>query len=69
MPVLEELCANTPDAERDRQATNRGGVASAMIFVGEDVARKYTDKPVFFDVAYASVRPTSATSSTTRSRA
>jgi acetyl-CoA C-acetyltransferase len=53
MPVLEELCANTPDADRDRQATNRGGVASAMIFVGEDVARRYTDKPVFFDVAYA----------------
>ncbi|NTV38136.1 MAG: thiolase family protein, partial [Anaerolineales bacterium] len=53
MPVLEELCANTPDADRDRQATNRGGVASAMIFVGEDVARKYTDKPAFFDVAYA----------------
>jgi acetyl-CoA acetyltransferase len=53
MPVLEELCADTPDAERDRQATNRGGVASAMIFVGEEVARQYTDKAVFFDVAYA----------------
>lgn len=53
MPTLEELCADTPEAERDRQATNRGGVASAMVFVGEDVAHKYTDKPVFFDVAFA----------------
>jgi acetyl-CoA acetyltransferase len=53
MPVLEELCADTPEADRDRQATNRGGVASAMIFVGEDIAHKYTDKPVYFDVAYA----------------
>lgn len=53
MPVLEELCADTPEAERDRQATNRGGVASAMIFVGEELARRYTDHPVFFDVAYA----------------
>jgi acetyl-CoA acetyltransferase len=53
MPVLEDLCADTPDAERDRQATNRGGVASAMIFVGEDVASRYTDKPAVFDVAFA----------------
>jgi len=53
MPVLEELCADTPEADRDRQATNRGGVASAMIFVGEELARKYSAKPVFFDVAYA----------------
>lgn len=56
MPVLEELCADTPEAERDRQATNRGGVASAMVFVGEELANKFTDKPVFFDVAYA-MRP------------
>jgi acetyl-CoA C-acetyltransferase len=56
MPVLEELGADTPDADRDRQATNRGGVASMMIFVGEDVADKYTDKPTYFDVAYA-LRP------------
>ena len=53
MPVLEELCADTLEADRDRQATNRGGVASAMIFAGEDVAARYTDKPVVFDVAYA----------------
>lgn len=53
MPVLEELCADTPEADRDRQATNRGGVASAMVFVGEDIAAKYSDKPVQFDVAYA----------------
>jgi acetyl-CoA C-acetyltransferase len=53
MPVIEELCADTPEADRDRQATNRGGVASAMIFVGEDVAQKYSAKPVIFDVAYA----------------
>ncbi len=53
MPVLEELCADTPEADRDRQATNRGGVASAMIFVGEELASQLTDKPVFFDVAYA----------------
>jgi acetyl-CoA C-acetyltransferase len=53
MPVLEDLCADTPEADRDRQATNRGGVASAMIFVGEDVAQKYSGKPVYFDVAYA----------------
>lgn len=56
MPVLEELCADTPDADRDRQATNRGGVASAMVFVGEELAKKFTDKPVVFDVAYA-LRP------------
>jgi acetyl-CoA acetyltransferase len=53
MPVLAEFYADTPDADRDRQATNRGGVASAMIFVGEDVAKKYTAKPAYFDVAYA----------------
>jgi 2-acetylphloroglucinol acetyltransferase len=53
MPVLEELAADTPTAERDRQATNRGGVASAMVFVGEDVADRYTDRPALFDVAYA----------------
>jgi acetyl-CoA acetyltransferase len=53
MPVIEELCAETPEADRDRQATNRGGVASAMIFVGEDVAHKFSGKPVVFDVAYA----------------
>lgn len=52
MPVIEELCADTPEADRDRQATNRGGVASALIFAGEDVAHKYTDAPVQFDVAY-----------------
>ena len=56
MPVLEELCADTPEAERDRQATNRGGVASAMVFVGEELAHRYTAQPVFFDVAYA-LRP------------
>lgn len=53
MPVLAELCADTPEADRDRQATNRGGVASAMIFVGEELASQFTDKPVLFDVAYA----------------
>jgi acetyl-CoA acetyltransferase len=53
MPVLEELAEDTPEAERDRQATNRGGVASCMVFMGEELARDYTDKPVFFDVAYA----------------
>lgn len=53
MPVLEDLCADTGEADRDRQATNRGGVASAMVFVGEEVARRYSDQPVFFDVAYA----------------
>ena len=35
MPTLDELCEDTPEADRDRQATNRGGVASAMVFVGE----------------------------------
>jgi acetyl-CoA acetyltransferase len=53
MPVLEELCADTPDADRDRQATNRGGVASALVFVGEELATQFTEKPVVFDVAYA----------------
>lgn len=53
MPLLEELCADTPEAERNRQATNRGGVASALVFVGEDIAHHFTDKPVYFDVAYA----------------
>jgi acetyl-CoA C-acetyltransferase len=53
MPVLEELAADTPVAERDRQATNRGGVASSMIFVGEEIANRFTDKPALFDVAYA----------------
>jgi acetyl-CoA acetyltransferase len=53
MPVMEELVADTPEADRDRQATNRGGVASCMIFAGEDVARDLTDKPVQFDVAYS----------------
>ncbi len=53
MAVFEELAADTQEAERDRQATNRGGVASCMLFVGEDVAKKYTGKPVVFDVAYA----------------
>lgn len=56
MPTLEELCADTPEADRDRQATNRGGVASALVLVGEDVAARYTDRPVRFDVAYA-MRP------------
>lgn len=53
MPVLEELALDTPEAERDRQATNRGGVASAMVFCGEELAKKYTDKPAIFNVAYA----------------
>ena len=53
MSVLEELCADTLDADRDRQATNRGGVASAMVFVGEELAKNFTDKPAVFDVAYA----------------
>lgn len=53
MPVLEDLCQDNIDAERDRQATNRGGVASAMVFVGEEIANQFTDKPVLFDVAYA----------------
>jgi acetyl-CoA acetyltransferase len=53
MPVLKDLCADTPEAERDRQATNRGGVASALVLVGEDIARRFTEKPVYFDVAYA----------------
>lgn len=53
MPVFEELAADTPEADRDRQATNRGGVASCMIFVGEDVAPRYTDRPALFNVAYA----------------
>ncbi|MBW6474319.1 MAG: thiolase family protein [Anaerolineaceae bacterium] len=53
MPELEDLCQDNIDAERDRQATNRGGVASAMIFVGEEIAHQFTDKPVLFDVAYA----------------
>ncbi len=53
MPVLEELCADTPEADRDRQATNRGGVASALVLVGEDVAGRYSDKAVYLDVAYA----------------
>jgi acetyl-CoA C-acetyltransferase len=52
MPVLEELAADTPEADRDRQATNRGGVASCMVFVGEDMAGSF-DKPVYFDVAYS----------------
>ncbi|MBN1178654.1 MAG: thiolase family protein [Anaerolineae bacterium] len=53
MPVLEDLSTDTPEADRDRQATNRGGVASCMIFVGEEIAHRFTDKPVIFDVAYA----------------
>lgn len=53
MPVLEELCADTPEADRDRQATNRGGVASALVLVGEELAHQFTDRPVLFDVAYA----------------
>lgn len=53
MPVLDDLCQDNIDAERDRQATNRGGVASAMVFVGEELAHQITDKPVLFDVAYA----------------
>jgi len=53
MPILEELAADTPEAERDRQATNRGGVASCMIFAGEEIAKQITAKPVVFDVAYA----------------
>ena len=53
MVVLDELAADTPEAERDRQATNRGGVASCMIFVGDEIACDFTDKPVYFDVAYA----------------
>ena len=42
MPAYEEEVA---EAERDRQATNRGGVASAMIFVGEELARRYGKDP------------------------
>ncbi len=53
MPVLEELAADTPEADRDRQATNRGGVASCMVLVGEEIAHRFTDKPVVFDVAYS----------------
>lgn len=53
MPVFEELAADSPEAERDRQATNRGGVASCMIFAGEDVAARYTDRAAVFNVAYA----------------
>jgi hypothetical protein len=53
MPSLDELCADTPEADRDRQATNRGGVASGMVFVGEELAEKYSEHPAFFDVAYA----------------
>ncbi|HEY9075779.1 MAG TPA: thiolase family protein [Anaerolineaceae bacterium] len=53
MPVLEDLCADTPEAERDRQATNRGGVASCILLAGEEVASRYTEQPVQFDVAYA----------------
>lgn len=53
MPVFEELCADTPEAERDRQATNRGGVASALVFVGEELAHQFTEKPALFDVAFA----------------
>ncbi len=52
MPPLEELMADTPAAERDRQATNRGGVSSCILLVGEDVAQRYTDKPAIYDVAY-----------------
>ncbi|MBL8967271.1 MAG: thiolase family protein [Spirochaetaceae bacterium] len=53
MPSLEELSADTPEAERQRQATNRGGVASAFVLCGEEIAGRFTDKPVQFDVAYA----------------
>ncbi len=53
MPSLGELAADTPDAERSRQATNRGGVASAFVLCGEDVASRWTDRPAQFDVAYA----------------
>lgn len=53
MPVMDELCADTPEAERDRQATNRGGVASCILLAGEDVAARYTAQPLRFDVAYA----------------
>jgi hypothetical protein len=35
--VLEDLCADTPEAERDHQATNRGGVVSALVLIGEDM--------------------------------
>ena len=53
MPTFEELAEDTPEADRQRQATNRGGVASAFVLCGEDVAARYTDRPVQFDVAYA----------------
>jgi acetyl-CoA acetyltransferase len=53
MPSLEELSEDTPDAGRDRQATNRGGVASALVLVGEEIACNFTDKPLQFDVAFA----------------
>ncbi|NTV64975.1 MAG: thiolase family protein [Oscillochloris sp.] len=52
-PTLEYLCSDTPDAERARMATNRGGVASCIVLIGEELARRYTDRPVWFDVAYA----------------
>jgi acetyl-CoA acetyltransferase len=53
MPLLDDLAADNPDAARDRQATNRGGVASAMVFVGEEIAQQFTSKPAYFDVSYA----------------
>ncbi len=53
MPVLEELMSDTEEAERDRQATNRGGVASCILLAGEDVAARYTNRPAEFNVAYA----------------
>lgn len=52
-PSLDYLRSDAPDAARARMATNRGGVASCMVLVGEELARKYTDRPVWFDVAYA----------------
>ena len=53
MPTVRDLAADTPDADRARQATNRGGVASAFVLCGDDVASRWTDRPVQFDVAYA----------------
>lgn len=55
-PSLEYLALPTSESERARMATNRGGVASCLLLAGEDVARNYTDKAAFFDVAYA-LRP------------
>lgn len=52
MPPFDDLAADNPVSERDRQATNRGGVSSCLILAGEDVAARYTSSPLLFDVAY-----------------